>query len=212
MPEEIIIITSGVPEPVQPAIIYSEVLPEDKYKPNNIVFLLDVSGSMNQGDKLELMKGTLKQLTKVLRPSDKITLISYADNSKILLATTSGHNKGEILTIVNELKTAGATSASKGFKTAYDILKKEQIKDGNNQVIVITDGVFNPEDQEQINSLVKKSARKRFVTSIMGVKCHPFAVRKLSDVSTFGNGSFLLIEDENDLNIIIDELKKRSAK
>lgn len=210
--DEVIIITGGVPEPVQSSIVYSEVLPEDKYKPNNIVFLLDVSGSMNQGDKLELMKGTLKQLTKVLRPSDKITLISYADNSKILLATTSGDNKGEILTIVNELKTAGATSASKGFKTAYDVLKKEQIKDGNNQVIVITDGVFNPEDQEQINSLVKKSARKNFITSIMGIKCHPFAVRKLSDVSTYGNGSFLLIEDENDLNIIIDELKKRSAK
>jgi Ca-activated chloride channel family protein len=209
---ETIIITGGVPEPVQPPIVYSDVLPEDKFKPNNIVFLLDVSGSMNQGDKLDLMKGTLKQLTKVLRPSDKITLISYADNSKVLLATTSGDNKGEILTIVNELKTAGATSASKGFKTAYDILKKEKIKDGNNQVMVITDGVFNPEDQALINKLVKKSARKKFITSIMGIKCHPYAVRKLNDVSTFGNGSFLLIEDENDLNIIIDELKKRSAK
>ncbi len=207
--DETIIITGGDPESNQ---IYSEVLPEDKFKPNNIVFLLDVSGSMNQGNKLELMKGTLKQLTKVLRPSDKITLISYADNSKVLLATTSGDKKGDILTIVNELKTAGATSASKGFKTAYDILRKQQIKDGNNQVIVITDGVFNPDDQAQINKLVKKSARKKFITSIMGIKCHPYAVRKLTDVTTFGRGSFRLIEDENDLNIIIDELKKQSAK
>lgn len=206
------IITSDSPQPTQTTAVYSDVLPEDKFKPNNIVFLLDVSGSMSQGNKLELMKGTLRQLTKVLRPSDKITLISYADNSKILLATTSGDNKGEILTIINELKTAGATSASKGFKTAYDILQKEKIKNGNNQVIVITDGVFNPDDQQQINKLVKKSARKKFITSIMGIKCQAYAVRKLNDVSTFGNGSFLLIEDENDLNIIIDELKKRSAK
>jgi Ca-activated chloride channel family protein len=206
------IIIDGTPEPVLPTPVYSDVLPEDKFKPNNIVFLLDVSGSMSQGDKLELMKGTLRQLTKVLRPSDKITLISYADNSKILLSTTSGDSKGEILTIINELKTSGATSASKGFKTAYDILQKQKIKNGNNQVIVITDGVFNPEDQQQINKLVKKSARKKFITSIMGIKCQAYAVRKLNDVSTFGNGSFLLIEDENDLNIIIDELKKRSAK
>lgn len=207
--DELTIITGGMPEPVQ---VYSEVFPEDKFKPNNVVFLLDVSGSMNQKNKLELMKGTLRQLVKVLRPSDKITLVSYSDNAKILLSTTTGDRKDEIVTIVNDIKSSGATSASKGFKSAYTILKKEKIRDGNNQVIVVTDGAFNPEDQSQIDKLVKKSAKKKFVTSIIGIHCHPYAVRKLTEVTEFGDGSFLLIEDENDLNIIIDELKKRSAK
>lgn len=211
--DEITIITGGVPEPPVPTVVItSEVMPEDKYNPNNIVFLLDVSGSMNQKDRLELMKGTLRQLVKVLRPSDKITLISYSDDAKILLATTSGDQKGEIMPIVEELKIAGATNASKGFKTAYNVLKKQQIKGGNNQLIAITDGAFEVEEQKAIDKMVRKSARKSFVTSVMGVRCQSYAVRKLTEVSEVGNGSFLLIEDENDLNIIIDELKKRSAK
>jgi len=205
-------ITVEMPDVVEiAATTVSEIMPEDRFKPNNVVFLLDVSQSMSQGDKLALMKGALTQLARVLRSVDKITLISYADNAMTLLETTAGSERNTVISIVNEISVSGATAAAKGFRASYNVLKREMINDGNNQLIVITDGAFQPDDQEEINKLVRKSSG-RMTTSIVGIQCAPFAIRKLSDVVMLGNGSFLLIEDENDLSILIEEMKKRSEK
>lgn len=188
------------------------LLPEDQYKPNNFVFLLDVSSSMSQGEKLLLMKRALNQLILVLRSGDKITLISYADDSKTILPATSGNEKEKIKTLIEDIQVGGSTSGAKGFKSAYKALKNAQIDNGNNQLVVITDGVFQPADQFEINKLVKKSAKKKFITSIVGIQCASFAILKLTELTSMGNGSFLLVEDENDLNVLIDEMKKRSLK
>jgi Ca-activated chloride channel family protein len=192
--------------------ISSNDLPENLYKDNNIVFLLDVSSSMKIGDKMALMKGSLLELTKALRATDKITLISYADETTVLLATTSGSNKGTITTLVYNLVADGNTAGAKGFKKGYEILRQEFLKEGNNQLIVITDGAFQPEDQKQINKLVKKYARKKLKTSIVGINANYYASLNLNAVSEKGNGSFILIKDDADLQLILEEIKKQSAR
>ena len=180
-------------------------------RPNNVVFLLDVSSSMAQGDKLELLKTALSELSKVLRPQDQVTLISYAGEAKILLPTTSGDQKASINQIIADLHANGVTSGAKGFTKAYNAIKEHYIVGGNNQLIVITDGAFKPEDQTKIEKLVKKWTKKQIRTSLVAIKSNTFAKEKLTLVSNLGNGSFLLIEDELQAKqILIEELKKQS--
>lgn len=210
MPDEIVPIVDTVVGNEIP--LRDEILPSALFKPNNVVLLLDVSSSMAKGDKLELMKLALLQLSNALRPQDKITLISYANEAKTLLPTTSGDQSENIRTIISELHADGSTSGAKGFKASYSSLRKSFVKDGNNQLVVITDGVFQPEDQKDINKLVKRSVKKRITTSVVGIQCVSFAEQKLSEVSNVGGGSFLVLNTNEDLNLLIEELKKRSAR
>ncbi len=188
-----------------------QLMPDEDFRPNNVVYLLDISSSMLQGDKLELMKSSLIQMSKALRKQDKITLISYAADAKIILETTTGDQQAVIRSIVEGMHADGSTSGASGFSKSYEVLKREFLDEGNNQLIVITDGIFQPEDQKRINKLVRKSVKKNFTTSIVGIQCAFFAKSKLTEVSTLGKGSFLLIEQKEDLNVLIEELKRRSA-
>lgn len=202
--------------PVDSAVILPTIDPtllDPSLRPNNIVFLLDVSSSMAQGDKLELLKTSLLELSKVLRPIDQVTLISYAGEAKILLPTTSGNQKAAINEIIAQLHANGVTSGAKGFTKAYNSIKEHYVAAGNNQLIVITDGAFKPEDQTKIEKLVKKWTKKQIRTSLVAIKSNTFAKEKLTLVSNIGNGSFLLIEDEEQAkHILIEELKKQSTK
>lgn len=200
-------IFSPIPEKIDAALL------DPSLKSNNIVFLLDVSSSMAQADKLQLLKTALSELTQVLRPQDQLTLISYAGEAKTILPTTKGDQKAILETIISELKANGVTSGSKGFTKAYAALKADQIEGGNNQLIVISDGAFKVEDEEKIEKQVKKAVHKKFTTSIVAIKSNSHAKEKLQELASFGNGSFLLIESEEDAKeILIQELKKQSSK
>lgn len=194
------------------ATVTSEELPEHLFRPSNFVFLLDVSSSMAERDKLELMKQSLLRLTGVLRPGDSIALVTYATEANVVLPSTTGNQKAAISSIVAQLRAGGSTSGAKGFKTSYQLLKKSFLPDGNNQLIVITDGVFQPADQIEIEKLVGKSVKKKIITSVVGIQCVSFAATKLSEVSNKGKGSFLVIDNENDLGVLIEEMKIRSAR
>lgn len=206
--EEIIIVEENQPTPDT-----NDVLPESKFAPNNIVFLLDISGSMGVGDKLDLMKFSLSELVQVLRPVDRVGLISYANEAKVLLPSTSGSQTGELLERVDEISTGGKTSGAKGFKRSYQMLLKNRIESGNNQLIVITDGAFAVDDQAAILKLVKRYEKKGIKTTVVAIKANSYAKDNLTLVSELGNGSFLQIEDEKSAEeVLIEELKKKSAK
>jgi Ca-activated chloride channel family protein len=190
----------------------SSDLPESKYKYNNIVFLLDASSSMNKNERMELMRKSMHALINALRPVDKITLISYNDQTKILLETSTGDQKAAMHSAVDLMLADGNTAGAKGFKLAYSILKEEFIRDGNNQLIVVTDGAFLPEDQKEIDKLVKRAAKKELVTSIVGIQPNTFAAGNLEMVGVMGRGSFVKIDDEADMTQILEEIKKQSAK
>src|SRR5690606_22874591 len=116
---------------------------EQYFKPVNVVFVLDVSSSMKNADKIELMKYALFQLTEMLRPQDKMGIVTYADESRVLLKSTSGANKDEIKTEVSALKAFGYTAGGEGIKLGFKEAAKNHISDGTNHVIIITDGAFN---------------------------------------------------------------------
>lgn len=191
----------------------SEFLPESAFKPNNVVFLLDISGSMGTGDKLDLMKLSLNELIGILRDVDRMALISYANNAQVLVPTSPGSQREEVLTVVEGIKTGGKTSGAKGFRKSFQLLKKSKIEEGNNQLIVITDGAFAAEDQKAIEKLVKQAANKGFKTTLVAIQANSFAKDKLGLVSQLGNGSFLQIEDKASATVIlVDEVRKQSAR
>jgi Mg-chelatase subunit ChlD len=191
----------------------NETLPEELFSPNNIVFLLDISGSMASGDKMDLLTLSISRLTEVLRPVDKVALISYADNARVILPAHSGAEKATIMEAVGGLQARGKTSGSKGFRRSYQMLELSRMEHGNNQLIVITDGAFDPADQKAIERLVTRSSGKKIRTSMVAVRGSNFAVEKLSSLAENGNGSFLRIESRADAeSALIGELRKQSRK
>jgi len=222
--EEILVVNKEETEVLSPVEIKEEIgvvvdvkkdqstdLPESLYKKNNIVFLIDVSQSMNQKGKLELLKSSMLALVDILREKDDITIITYASNPKIILPTTSGINKSKTKNIISGLKAGGATSGSKGFKMAYDEVLKNLIPNGNNQVIVATDGVFKEEDNPKIIRLVKKYQSKNITTSVVGIKSSSMTSLKLNEISNLGNGSFIYIEKfDASREVLIEEIKKQA--
>ena len=120
-----------------------------------MVFVLDVSSSMKQVDKIELMKYSLFQLTDMLRPIDKMGIVTYASDSRVLLEPTSGGNKEEINKEISDLKAFGYTAGGEGIKLGFKEAKKSFIENGSNHVIVITDGAFN-RNSEDYKKYVKK--------------------------------------------------------
>ncbi len=215
--EEVVIKEEPITDPeVVEEVVVSEVsveLPVDRFAPNNVVFLLDISGSMGVGDKLELMQYSLQELVSVLRGVDQMALVSYAGDATVLQATTSGSNKQALREIVAGIRTGGKTSGAKGFKKAYQLLQKSKIQGGNNQLIVITDGAFAVEDQKDIEKMVKRYAAKGYETTVVAIEANNFAKDKLGLVSQLGNGSFLQVEDKTSAErVLIEELKKQSAK
>jgi Ca-activated chloride channel family protein len=116
---------------------------------------------MSTGEKMELAKLAMNHLAGALRPIDIVALISYAGDTEVLIENSGASNREEIIQVVNEMKAYGMTAGANGFKRAFQMIKKYEIENGNNQLIVITDGAFKTSDQESINKLVKRYARKQ---------------------------------------------------
>jgi Ca-activated chloride channel family protein len=144
---------------------------------------------------------------------DQITLVSYADQAKVILPTHSGTDKSEIIDAVANLRADGKTSGTKGFKRSLDILRKTYRENGNNQLIVITDGAFRPEDQKGIEKLVKRAAQRRMRTTTVAIKGSNYALETLAALAHTGNGSFLQLNSMDEAEeALIEELRKQSRK
>jgi len=195
--------------------IFDEKYPEfplSIYKPNNIVFLVDISTSMKFSGKLELLKVAMIELTQMLRDEDKITIIAYADNANVILETTSGSEKDTIIQLIQSLEAKGLTAGGKGMKKAYTKALDEFLEDGNNQVIMATDGAFNKGD-ENPNKLALKYNRKGVNISILGIKIKPTDEGMLLKVSTSGDGRFVKVDNYNDAkNNLKEEIRISSRK
>lgn len=191
----------------------SAALPESIYAENNIVFLVDVSHSMAQYGKLELLQASMLELTGALRKIDQVAFVTYASSPKVMLKSTDGDEKEAIEKIIKELEVGGMTSGAKGFKKAYDLAASNFNNKGNNQIIVCTDGAFREKDNDPILKMVKKNRRKGITTSVVGIKSNTYASKKLTAISVEGKGSFIPME-EYDLSReqLVEEIKKQSRK
>jgi uncharacterized protein YegL len=185
-------------------------LDEDLYKPNNIIFLVDVSSSMKDTNKLKVMQFALHHLIDVLRPSDKVTFITYADSVKILKEAVLGNQKQELNDIVNKLKAKGMTKGNKAILFSLDVALKNYINNGNNQIILTTDGKFYFKTDDQKKYLINQG-EKLVKLSTMAFGNDKEALKNLKQIAKIGNGNFIHIKNRNNANEqLLEEIKQNS--
>ena len=195
-------------------VVTSEDLPEDRYSPNNIVFLIDVSVSMRGQGKLDLLKASMIELAGLLRPTDKVAIVTYSSQTNVVLHSTSASNHSEIIQVIKNLEAGGKTAGTKGIKRAYKVLNNNKIEGGNNQIFISTDGAFNLEKRDKkLLKIVKKNARKGNKISVIGIKNKKWTVPNMLEIANKGNGSYLHIESyDTAKSSLIEEVKKQSVR
>jgi Ca-activated chloride channel family protein len=212
-----------VPEPINEPIVNTptqaefDKLPADNfddnyYLPNNIVFIVDVSTSMKYKGRIELLKKSMIKLTNVLRPQDRVSLISYSSTYTILLEDVSGENKSTIIDKVNSVVVSGFTDGGEAIKQAYILANKSYIEGGNNHIFMVTDGAFN-RGQTRYKRVIKNNFKKRDIKfTMVGIKTTKSVDESMKEMATFGGGRHLKIMIEKDANEkLFKEIKRTSA-
>jgi Ca-activated chloride channel family protein len=184
---------------------------------NNLVFLLDISSSMKDTNKLPLLKEALVQLLDLMREEDNITLITYSGKAEVILPPTSVSseaNKKRVLNIIDKLSSEGSSDANKGIRLAYKTIEESMIKDGNNRVIMATDGAFNI--SPRVKRLVKRGTREKdpIRLSVFYFSKKEYAHHKelLENLSQIGAGKYRYIKKENAKKILVIEAQEVRQK
>ena len=179
-----------------------EIKKED-LPPSNLVFLIDVSGSMSSYNKLELVKSSLKMLVDNLREEDRIALVVYAGSAGLVLKSTSGIDKKKIKKAISRLNAGGSTAGGAGIQLAYKIAKENFIAQGNNRVILATDGDFNVgvSSDGSLVDMISKKRKENIFLSILGYGMGNYKDNKMQKLADSGNGNHAYIDN-------IDEAKK----
>lgn len=190
----------------------SNGLDQNLYKPNNIIFLVDVSSSMKDTTKLKVMQFALHYLIDVLRETDKITFITYADSVRTLRNGLSGADKKDLHSVVDVLKAKGTTKGKKAVLYSLDIALKNYIEGGNNQIILATDGKFRFDEKDQVQ-YVSKQGDKLVKLSTIAFGDDREAMSNLKDIAHSSNGNFIHIKHKSKAkDQLLDEIKKNSLK
>jgi Ca-activated chloride channel family protein len=184
-------------------------VPLEELPPNNLVFLLDVSGSMQPPNKLPLLKRAFRLLAEKLRPEDRVAIVVYASATGLVLPSTAGDNKEEILEAIDHLEAGGSTAGGAGIKLAYKVAEENFIKDGNNRVILATDGDFNTgvsSDAEMVRLIEEKRENGVFITAL-GFGYGNLKDSKLEKIADHGNGHYAYIDDIAEARkVLVNEL------
>lgn len=186
-----------------------------KFADNNIVFLIDVSGSMLREDKLPFLKTAMKQLVSVLRHNDRVTIIVYSTKPEIILQSVRGSEKERINAVIDGLEAKGQSYGAEGLDAAYFEARMQYISGGNNQVILASDGMFNSVDfsEKKIYRKVKEEAEQGIILSTIAFGKSTAAINFMKEMAHQGNGSFLQILSETEANSsLVEEIKRQSAK
>ena len=176
--------------------IQGKEIPVGNLPPSNLVFLLDVSGSMNSPNKLPLLKSAFKILVNQLREQDKVSIVVYAGSAGTVLKPTNGSNKTEILNALDNLKAGGSTAGEEGLKLAYTLAENHFIDGGNNRIILATDGDFNvglSSDREMENLITEKRNSGIYFTAL-GFGMGNYKDSKLELLANKGNGNYAYID------------------
>ncbi|KSA14253.1 vWA domain-containing protein [Maribacter dokdonensis] len=163
---------------------------------SNLTFLIDVSGSMSADNKLPLLKSAFKLLVNQLRDKDRISIVVYAGAAGVVLEPTSGSDKTKIINALNNLEAGGSTAGGEGIELAYQLAEKHFKKNGNNRVILATDGDFNiglSSDYDMENLIVKKRESGVFL-SVLGFGIGNYKDSKLETLADKGNGNHAYID------------------
>ncbi len=164
--------------------------------PNNLVFLIDTSGSMDEPDKLPLLKSGFKLLTDQLREQDRVAIVVYAGSAGLVLPSTQGRNKTEITAAIDKLEAGGSTAGGEGIRLAYEIARKNLIAQGNNRVILATDGDFNvgvTSDGELVRLIERERESGVFLT-VLGFGTGNIKDSKMELLADKGNGNYAYVD------------------
>ena len=178
-------------------------------KASNLVFLVDVSGSMDGEDRLGLVQKSFKMLTNELNQDDRISLVTYASGDRIVFEGLSGANKKEITEYVEDLFAGGGTNGSAGIQTAYEIAEKYYIEGGNNRIILATDGDLNIgiTDEGSLTRLVKEKAKSGVFLSVLGFGWGNISDSRMEALADNGNGNYSYIDSMTEAKkVLVDEM------
>ncbi len=169
----------------------------ENYTPAHFVFLIDVSGSMNGADRLDLVKESFKLLLDSLNKEDLISIVTYAGKAGIALEATSVENKRQIFSVIDNLVSGGKTAGSKGINTAYDLAEKYFIEDGNNRIILATDGDFNVgvTNYKALEKLITEKKKTGIYLTGLGFGTGNYKDEVMEILADKGNGNYYYIDN-----------------
>jgi Ca-activated chloride channel family protein len=164
---------------------------------NNLVFLIDVSGSMNSSDKLGLLKTGLSLLVDQLRKEDRVAIVVYAGAAGLVLPSTSGADKRKIKSALNNLRAGGSTAGGAGIELAYKVAKRHFIEKGNNRIILASDGDFNVgiSSQDQLIKLIESKRNDDIFLTTLGFGTGNLQDAKMEQLADKGNGNYNYIDN-----------------
>lgn len=178
---------------------------KDNLPPSNLVFLIDVSGSMSGATRIDLVKSSMKLLVNNLRETDNVSIVTYANGVDVRLESTSGKEKSKIIGVIDGLIASGGTSGGRGIQLAYEQAKKNFRKDGNNRIILCTDGDFNigPSNPDELKKLIEKERNSGVYLSILGYGMGNYKDNRMQALSQAGNGNHAYIDNIQEANKVL---------
>ena len=179
----------------------------EERSPSNLVFLLDVSGSMQNNDKLPLLKKGLTMMVQRLTENDTVSVVTYAGNAGVVLNPTNGTNKQQIEDAIEQLRSGGSTNGSAGIQLAYELAQQHFIKGGANRVILATDGDLNvgvTSDSALVNLIKEKASEGVFLT-VLGFGTGNLKDSKLEKLADNGNGMYAYIDNFREAHKVLIE-------
>ncbi len=184
-------------------------VPAEERPPSNLVFLIDVSGSMRSPQKLPLLKRGFRMLADQLRPEDRVAMVVYAGASGVVLESTSGGETDSIKQAIERLRAGGSTAGAEGIRNAYSVAEEHFIEDGINRVILATDGDFNVgvSSDAQLQRLVEKKRDSGTALTVLGFGTGNLKDNKMETLANHGNGNYYYIDSASESRrVLVEEL------
>ena len=172
-------------------------IPTENLPPANLIFLIDVSGSMMSPDKLPLVQTSMKLLVDQLRPQDKVAMVVYAGSAGLVLPSTKGSEKVTIKNAIDKLQAGGSTAGGAGIQLAYNIAEDNFIKKGNNRVILCTDGDFNVglSSDDALENMITEKRESGVYLTVLGFGMGNYQDAKMQKLADKGNGNHAYIDN-----------------
>jgi Ca-activated chloride channel homolog len=173
-------------------------IPTEHLPASNLVFLIDVSGSMMEPEKLPLVQKSLKMLVDQLREQDHVSLVVYAGNAGLVLPSTPGSEKTKIKNAIDALEAGGSTAGGAGIQLAYKVASQNFIKNGNNRIILCTDGDFNvgPSSDSELFDIIDREKKTGVFLTVLGYGMGNYKDAKMEKLADKGNGNHAYIDNE----------------
>ncbi len=177
--------------------IKAKDMDHDKLPPSNLVFLIDVSGSMNSQNKLPLLKSSMKMLVQQMRKEDRVAIVVYAGAAGLVLEPTSGDDKQAIFEAIDNLNAGGSTAGGAGIKLAYKVAQENLVKDGNNRIVLATDGDFNvgASSDGEMETLIESKRDQGVFLTVLGFGMGNYKDSKMEILADKGNGNYAYIDN-----------------